>query len=309
MFKRLAAMGAMGALVVLATAPTVGATYPDRNGRIAFWSQTDSGAQLFTMKANGHDLRQVTHLDGDAGDPDWSPDGRRLAFDLNECNVAFVDSDGTNLTVLPIVPANNGSTDICETDPSFLPDGQHVLYERYDPSVEDDAIWTMKVDGTERHRILGGGAADINASPDGTRMTFKSGDIGELYIANIDGSNKHQIGPVLPIGFKHDWAPDGSRIVVTSIADPAPGQSTNVLTFRPDGSDVHYLTSYSDGRRANSGAWSPDGQWILMRLAGANGPIGLFRIRPDGSDLHEIVSVEALGGLVPRFTDWGPPAH
>jgi Tol biopolymer transport system component len=309
MSRRFAAVGAAAMLATLVVAPTATATFPDRNGRIAFWGETDAGQQLFTIKANGHDLRQVTHLDGDAGDPDWSPDGRRLAFDFNECSVAFVDADGANLRVLPIVPAANGSTDICETDPSYLADGEHVLYERYDPSIEDDAIWTMRVDGTERHRILGGGAADINASPDGTRMTFKSGDVGALYVANIDGSGKHQIGPVLPIGYKHDWAPDGSRIVVTDIADPEPGQSVNVLTFRPDGTDVRYLTHNTDGNRANSGAWSPDGQWILMRLATPDGPIGLFRIRPDGSDLHEIVSVDELGGLVPRFTDWGPAAH
>ena len=309
MSRRLVALGTMAALAALAIPPTASATFPDRNGRIAFWGQTDEGAQLFTMKANGHDLRQVTHLDGDATTPDWSPDGRRLAFSFNECNLAFIDADGSNVVVLPKVPAENGSTDVCETDPSFLPNGGYVLYERYDPTIDDDAIWTMRVDGTERRRILGGGVADVNASPDGTRITFKSGDIGALYIANIDGSGKHQIGPELPIGYKHDWAPDGSRIVVTDIADPEPGQSVNVLTFRPDGSDVRAITHFTDGWRGNSGAWSPDGQWILVRIADPDGPIGLYRVRPDGSDLHEVVSIDELGGLVPRFTDWGPAAH
>jgi Tol biopolymer transport system component len=307
MSRRSAAVGAIVALVTLATAPSASATFPDRNGRIAFWGQTDDGAQLFTIKANGHDLRQVTHLDGDAGDPDWSPDGRRLAFDVNGCTVAFVDADGSHLVILPHVPSENGSDDVCEADPSFTPDGNHVVFERYDPAIEDDGVWVMNVDGSQRVKITNAGGPDPNASPDGRFVTFKGAE-GALYRTTIDGSGLVQIGPVSDIGFKHDWAPDGQHIVVTDIADPEPGQSVNVDTFRPDGSDLRALTHFTDGSRANSGAWSPDGQWILMRLA-TDHPLGLYRIRPDGSDLHQIVSVTELGGLVPRFMDWGPAAN
>ena len=292
-------------LAIAASAPAA-ATFPDRNGRIVFWAATDSGAQLFTIKANGHDLRQVTHVDGDALAPDWSPDGTRIAFAYNECNVSFVDADGSGLTVLPHAPSANGSDDVCEADPSFTPDGRHVVFERYDPAIDDDGIWIMATDGTNRHKITGAGGADPNVSPDGRWLTFK-GAGGALYRTGMDGSGLLQIGPVSDIGYKHDWSPDGRRIVVTDIADPEPGQSVNVLTFRSDGTDVRALTTYSDGNRANSGAWSPDGQWILMRLA-TDQPVGLFRVRPDGSDLHEIVSVAQLGGLVPRFMDWGPAA-
>ena len=308
MSRRWTLIGAFVAIATLATAPAANATFPDRNGRIAFWGQTDAGAQLFTVKANGHDLRQVTHVDGDATTPDWSPDGRRIAFSFNECNVAFVDVNQGDVVVLPKVPSANGSDDVCETDPSFLPDGRHVLYERYDPAIEDDAVWTMAVDGTDRRRILGGGAADINSSPDGSIITFKSGPFGALYRVAADGSDYRQIGPVSNIGFKHDWAPDGQRIVVTDIADPEPGQSVNVVTFRPDGSDIRSITHFTDGMRANSGAWSPDGQWLLLRIA-TDQPIGLYRIRPDGSDLHQIASIDELGGIVPRFMDWGPAPH
>ena len=59
------------------------ATFPGRNGLIAFYSDTDAGAQIFTVRPNGHDLRQITHVNGDAVRPDWSPDGRRIAFELD----------------------------------------------------------------------------------------------------------------------------------------------------------------------------------------------------------------------------------
>ena len=90
---------AIAILATLILAPGVGATAPGRNGRIAFQAQTDAGLQIFTVRANGHDLRQLTHVDGDATGPDWSPDGRRIAFssDLSgESRLYVMDRDGSH---------------------------------------------------------------------------------------------------------------------------------------------------------------------------------------------------------------------
>ena len=85
-------------LTTLALAPSVGATFPGRNGLIAFHADVgDNGPQIFTVRSNGHQLRQITHVDGVAAQPDWSPDGRQIAFTLNECAIALVDADGANL--------------------------------------------------------------------------------------------------------------------------------------------------------------------------------------------------------------------
>ena len=65
------------ALATLALAPSVGATYPGRNGLIAFHANVGDEAQIFTVRSNGHELRQITDVDGVAGVPDWSPTGAR----------------------------------------------------------------------------------------------------------------------------------------------------------------------------------------------------------------------------------------
>ena len=54
------------------------ATFPGRNGLIAFQVQTDAGIQIYTVRPSGHNLRQITHVSGDAVRPDWSPDGRQI---------------------------------------------------------------------------------------------------------------------------------------------------------------------------------------------------------------------------------------
>jgi hypothetical protein len=51
---------AVAGLVALVTAAPAHATVPGRNGRIAFYSATAQGAQIFTVRPNGRDLRQIT---------------------------------------------------------------------------------------------------------------------------------------------------------------------------------------------------------------------------------------------------------
>src|ERR1700761_6262236 len=70
-------------LLMLVSANPAHATFPGRNGLIAFQSQTDSGVQIFTIRPNGHDLRQITYVNGDAVTPDWSPDGQQIVFEID----------------------------------------------------------------------------------------------------------------------------------------------------------------------------------------------------------------------------------
>ena len=287
-------------LASLAVAPGAGATSPDRNGRIAFQALVGDGQQVFTIRPNGKQLRQVTHVDGLAGTPDWSPDGRRIVITIDECTVALIDADGGNYQELA------PEADVCMADASFAPDGQRVVYSRFDFVLEQETIWSMKLDGSDRRLITTAGGPDPNVSPDGDKLTFKGPPDGALFLANIDGSGIDQISPSISVTYKHDWAPDGQHLVISDNSEPAPNQSVNVVTVRPDGSDWTYITHYPAGYRANAGGYSPDGQWIVFRLEGPGLVPTMYRMRPDGTDLHALFSSPTL---VPRGIDWGPAAH
>src|SRR3954447_22178853 len=253
------ALTAVAGLVALALAGSAHATYPGHNGPIAFYSDTDAGAQIFTVRPNGHHLRQITHVAGDAVRPDWSPNGRRIAFELDTADtgsVAIMNADGSDLVVLPPVPGG------FEGDPSFTPDGTRIVFERFVPDTNDDAIWRMKVDGSDRHRIGSGpaGATDPNVSPDGRALSFVSFngvDFGQaLAVSGIDGSRQLRLTPFsFDVGAKQDWAPDGRHVALTRDADrPNPGDSANIATIRPDGTDLRFLTHYQGGRSTASSA-------------------------------------------------------
>ena len=298
-FRLLSSMVAMAVLTTLVLAPTAHATFPARNGLIAFMADTGGGYQLYTVRPNGRDLRQITHVDGDAIKPDWSPDGRRIAFALNECSVALMNADGSGLRVLPSQTPGG-----CEGDPSFTPDGSRLVYERYDPSIEDDAVWSMNLDGTDRQRITSAGAPDPNVSPDGKTVSFLGGpeDATALFTARLDGSDLFQVTPSIGVAFKHDWAPDGRHLAITDNGNDL-SKPANIATIRPDGTGLRYLTHYrSPELRAYVGSYSPDGQWIVFRLEN-HGSYGLYRMRPDGSDLHPILPPSSFR---PRNIDWGP---
>jgi len=303
--SRIAGVAIVASTSFVAAAP-VHATYPGRNGLIAFVADTGEGSQIYTVRPNGKDLHQITDLAEGAGAPDWSPDGSRIVFGLGDCTIAFIDPDGSDLMALP---HGSPEPDVCEGDPSFTPDGSQVVYSAFDPVLEDEAIWIMDVDGSDRVRLgrSPGGGTDPNVSPDGSTVSFlgflPNGPTA-LFAMGIDGSDVHQVGPALyGIAFKHDWAPDGRHIVVTDNADDF-DHPANVATMRPDGTGLRYVTDLqTPSSRAYVGSYSPDGDWIVFRLENGEG-FGLCVVRPDG---HALRTVLPFSEFRPRFIDWGPP--
>jgi Tol biopolymer transport system component len=305
--RRMALGATLAGLATLALAAPADATFPDHNGRIAFHADTDEGSQIFTVRDSGRDLRQITHVSGHARLPDWSPDGRRIAFELetgDSAGVALMNADGSGLVTLPPPPG------VFEGDPSFTPDGRRIVFVAFDG--ETEGVWSMRLDGTDRRPITTAGGPDPNVSPDGRRLAFLGFD-GEpfgqaLFTSGVDGSEPRPITPFsFNVGFKHDWAPDGRRLVFIHNADFAvPDQSANIAAIRPDGTGLRFLTKFGGrGVNAFAGSYSPDGRWIVLRLE-YHGRFGLFKMRPDGSRLRPII---ARMDLAPRFVDWGPRPH
>jgi Tol biopolymer transport system component len=304
-------------VVVLATllfASPAWATFPGANGQIVFAALPTPGApgkQIYTIEPNGTNLRQLTHLDGNANTPHWSPDGTRIAFELDHptgepsCSLILMNADGSGLTDL------TGNRNGCEAAPSFSPDGSRIVFERFDDITNIDAIWSMNLSGADRHLITtgtGSGVTNPEVSPDGTMLSFvdfNGQDFGQaLFTAGIDGTGLRQLTPfTLDVGIKQSWAPDGSRIALTPHANFDDHFSPNVATINPDGSDLRYLTHYdAGGVAAFTGSYSPDGQWIVFRLQSkSTSTFGLFKMWPDGTQRTLIAALP----FAPRGTDWG----
>ena len=307
--------------VAAAIAVPAHATTPGHNGSIVFSANVGNGLQLWTVRENGHDLRQITHADGDASGADWSPDGRTIVFEFDPSDgsgafIERVNADGTGAVNL------TPQTPCCSGQPAFSADGRRIFFERFDPLTFVDGIWSMNADGSDQRPVIApfpqsGFATDPNVSPDGRTLSFVAwdgslaGPTGEpaqaLFTSSVDGADARQLTPFsIDLAIKHDWAPDGRHIVVTTNANFFhAGDSANIATIRPDGSGLHFLTSYTGGDvNAFVGSYSPDGNWIVFRLEN-HGSYALYRMKADGTNLHAILPFSSFR---PRFIDWGPRA-
>jgi TolB protein len=109
---------------------------------------------IFTVRSNGHDLRQITPWELDAGDgPDISPDGTHVLFRFPEhsgfegSNLASMTLDGTDFRQL-----TNSAPDERVLSASYSPDGTRITVARDGIAGLPD-VWTMKTDGSDVRRV------------------------------------------------------------------------------------------------------------------------------------------------------------
>jgi Tol biopolymer transport system component len=290
------------------------ATTPGANGSLVYEKEVGGDKQLYSARPDGSGERRLTRVDGDALHPEWSPDGKRIAFYIEHknakprpyCSIAVINADGSGFTDL----ANRRRG--CDGSPSFTPDGRRLVFGTYDDVKDVEGIASMDVSGGDRQRIPTPWRAGVTApltSPDGKWVTFvrlagEEGARNSLYAMRPDGSQLHRLTPPSwAIADKYDWSSDGKLIVLTTHAHSArPGESANVVTIRPNGKVATRITRYTGGEKnAFVGSFSPDGKRIVMRLERGD-TYNLATVDRDGRNLR---APGRFSTNRPRYIDWG----
>ena len=184
MASRLVLIGCLG-LTGLAVAPVAHASFPGRNGGIAFAQRIASGdsdpqfVERFRLVTAppGSEVRRVllecvltdgVPSGGDCsgtgyGSPSYSPDGRMLVFDAGQ-RIGVIDADGGGRVALfPAASADDGS-------PAFAPDSNRIVFSGSNDRGTTD-IYVRRMNGGAPRLIVNdaGEPVMVLAQPSGLR--------------------------------------------------------------------------------------------------------------------------------------------
>ena len=248
---------------------------------LAGWPEGD----MYTVRADGSDLRQLTDGPGIGSNPVWSPDGTRLAFHQRldgSDSVEVMDAGGGNrMTLATNAYAQDGCVDWRGL--AWSPDGTSIIFPTRDGCAGAYDLAIVAADGSAPPMmLLAPGLDSLHAawSPDGTKLAYLgsegSGNAG-LYVADVTsvealsgGVQGNLVSPDLgrDLGStsfgdefaQPQWSPDGTELAVVAVTT---GfflvDAEGVYIVKADGSGQRLLAE-----RAGNPTWSPDGQQLAF---------------------------------------------
>ncbi|HKU28484.1 MAG TPA: protein kinase [Candidatus Sulfotelmatobacter sp.] len=192
-------------------------------------------------------------------------DGARLYLSLGEVRagsfathgVAEMSTSGGEPRKLSIL----SSVDMVPLDLS--PESSELLVVDGQGAPPKGPLWSLSLLGGSPRRL-----GDINAetaawSPDGKKVVYTN--LGQVFIANADGTGAHQLGSVKGDILNIVWSPDGDRLRFdASETAGSVGQHVE-WEISSDGSNLHRLfDGWHDPPDECCGRWTPDGKYFVF---------------------------------------------
>jgi len=169
-----------------------GLSFSPDSKKICFSSDRNGRLNLYIMKINGSDLEQITFDTVKYFNPVWNPKKNEIVYFREK-------GDGRD----KIYKLNlSGKKEIKITDdslhnyyPGWFPDGKRIIYTTINPGDSGSYKQTAQIGYNEVNRKLIPNTKDrgfSRVSPKGEKIAFIQGNfpVNQIYISNIDGTNK-----------------------------------------------------------------------------------------------------------------------
>jgi TolB protein len=202
---------------------------------------------LFTVAADGSDLQRLTATPGYDAEATVSPDGRRMVFTSmrdGDLELYAMDLDGGNLLRLTNEKGYDGGA-------FFSPDSKLICYRASHPKDEESL--------TRYERLLEKGLVEPRAL--------------DLYVMNVDGTNRRQVTNNGKANFCPFFTPDGKHLIFASNMGDPRGREFDLYLVSIDGGDPIRVTYSADFD--GFPMFSPDGKKLV------------FASNRNGSEPHE----------------------
>lgn len=199
---------------------------------IAYYHWTDG---IFVVNADGSGAPGKKIVgDSNVGFIDWSHDGRLIAFSAlpggqGNIVVNVVPPDGSALK-----DSNARRLISVGKSPSWSPDDTQFALDSCDMA-SHCGIFKVSAGGGPISPIVTDGGGTPAWSPDGNRIVYQTSIDGQtqLFVINVDGTNKKQLTPGPDMHVAAAWSPDGSTIYYRT----PQGGSWGIWRMNADGSN------------------------------------------------------------------------
>ena len=249
-------------LVLVAVPASAQAAFPGRNGLVAYYQDDVGGLEehgISTVRFAGGDWTGPLGPNCAEGSPNpcpghpaWSPDGRRIAFDLDDGRLGVMDADGGNATMLSF-------PGITASRPAWSPGGDRLVFDGIS-SVTTPGLYVANLDGTGLRRLVRGAQPAWSA-----RNLIAFVRDNRLFRIRPDGSGLKRL--TSRPGQQPDWSPDSRQLAF--VRDRRIYRLVLGRRVRP-----RRVTF----RRGNNPVWTPDGRWIVFDRGDA-GFRAIYRLR------------------------------
>ncbi len=260
--------------------------------------------EIYLIRPDGSGLRRVTHAQGFAGSPTWSPDGKRLVF---------YEADLKEVQNITSPSRRRGSTQITAID--IQTNERRVMTsgtgEKWSPrSLAQDRIAYISGGPNGGLEIIGGQAGTRGEfgspswSADGRRMVFHR-DVDHNWPPFREWHSRDPQFRLVRTGVFPTSSPSGDRLLCND--QTAAILHNSILVMNADGS--HRSTLFRDAEKsALCPVWSPQGDKIAFALGRffqtLQGPAvaDIAVMRSDGAGLKMLTNGSGNYG----FPSWSP---
>jgi len=248
------------------------------SSKIAFISNGSGHKEIYTCDFDGYNPRRLTHNNSISLFPDWSTDGKWMAYtsykggkpdlyirEISSKRESVVAREGINMT------------------PAWVP-GKLELAATLSFS-GDQEIYLLTEAGKIIKRLTNKRGSDLSPtwSPDGTKMAFVSNRSGtpQIYVMDVASRKVRRLTYEGRYNTQPNWSPSGDKIVYSSMAGVH-----NIFVIGSDGQNPIQLTYDSGDNEAPS--WSPDGSLIVFSST-REGPSRLYVMTAFGTDQRRLL--------------------
>lgn len=241
----------------------------------------DQNNSIYLADETGGHVREIlTRVPGDLLHPEWSPDGRAIAFVVDGSAIWLAAADGSH-------PRRLLGADTGVDFPAWSPDGRSIAYTRYGapsqsgPPTGSDIVIRDLVSGKDRavaHSAPGQVLDVPRWSGDGSRLVvgidrfddqgFETGSA--IAVVDVRSLALHRLTTFEDYAYSPDWNRCTGEIVFSRetirFAENPPDVALDLSGIRPDGSGRRQITRVSGDRVLFQPAWTPDGRAIVATL-------------------------------------------